>query len=76
MPRAFAARSGADIGIGVTGIAGPGGATLNKPVGRVYLALADGTGTEVRELNLMGDRERVRWFASQHALVMLRQRLV
>ena len=69
-------RTGADIGIGVTGIAGPGGATLNKPVGRVYLALSDATGTEVRELNLMGDRERVRWFASQHALVMLRQRLV
>ena len=69
-------RTGADLGIGVTGIAGPGGATLNKPVGRVYLALADGTGTEVRELNLAGDRERVRWFASQHALVMLRQRLV
>ncbi len=69
-------RTGADIGIGVTGIAGPGGATLNKPVGRVYLALCDVAGTETRELNLMGDRERVRWFASQHALVMLRQRLV
>jgi nicotinamide-nucleotide amidase len=69
-------RTGADIGIGVTGIAGPGGATLHKPVGRVYLALSDATRTEVRELNLMGDRERVRWFASQHALVMLRQRLV
>ena len=70
------ARTGADLGISVTGIAGPGGATLNKPVGRVYIALADGMGTEVRELNLMGDRERVRWFTSQHALVMLRQRLV
>ncbi len=68
-------RTAADIGIGVTGIAGPGGATLNKPVGRVYLALSDAAGTEVREFNLMGDRERVRWFASQHALVMLRQRL-
>ena len=69
-------RTGADIGIGVTGIAGPGGATLNKPVGRIYLALCDVAGTDVRELNLIGDRERVRWFASQHALVMLRQRLV
>ena len=69
-------RASADVGIGVTGIAGPGGATPDKPVGRVYLALADAAGTEVRELNLMGDRERIRWFASQHALVMLRQRLV
>lgn len=70
------ARIGADIAIGVTGIAGPGGATLNKPVGRVYIALADGNTTEVRELNLNGDRERIRWFAAQHALVMLRQKLM
>lgn len=69
-------RIGADLAIGVTGIAGPGGATLNKPVGRVYIALADAAGTDVREFNLMGDRERVRWIASQHALVMLRQLLV
>ena len=68
-------RTGADIGIGVTGIAGPGGAMADKPVGRVYLALSDGQTTNVRELNLMGDRERVRWFASQHALVMLREYL-
>ncbi|HEY9137303.1 MAG TPA: CinA family protein, partial [Terriglobus sp.] len=58
-----------------TGIAGPGGATLNKPVGRVYIALASADGTEVRELNLSGDRDRIRWFASQYALVMLRQKL-
>ena len=69
-------RIGADLAIGVTGIAGPGGATLNKPVGRVYIALADAAGTDVREFNLVGDRERVRWIASQHALVMLRQLLV
>jgi nicotinamide-nucleotide amidase len=69
-------RTGADLGIGVTGIAGPGGATLNKPVGRVYLALADANGTETLELNLMGDRERVRWFTSQHALSLLRHKLL
>ncbi len=68
-------RTGADLGIGVTGIAGPGGATPHKPVGRVYISLASETQTDVREFNLLGDRERVRWFASQHALVMLRQRL-
>ncbi len=69
------ARIGSDLAIGVTGIAGPGGATLNKPVGRVYIALASPEGTEVRELNLSGDRERIRWFASQYALVMLREKL-
>ncbi len=69
------ARTGADLGIGVTGIAGPGGATPTKPVGRVYLALADGAGTRTSELDLFGDRERIRWFASQHALVLLRQNL-
>ncbi len=67
------ARTGADLAIGVTGIAGPGGATAAKPVGRVYIALASPEGATVREFTLMGDRERVRWFASQHALVMLRQ---
>ncbi len=69
-------RTGADLALGVTGIAGPGGATLNKPVGRVYIALADANSTEVLELDLNGDRERIRWFASQHALVMLRQKLI
>lgn len=69
------ARIGSDLAIGVTGIAGPGGATLNKPVGRVYIALASADGTEVLELNLNGDRDRIRWFASQYALVMLRQKL-
>lgn len=76
MAEGIRARTGSDLAIGVTGIAGPGGATLNKPVGRVYIALADAHRTEVREFNLMGDRERIRWFASQHALVMLRQHLL
>lgn len=76
MAEGIRTRIGSDLAIGVTGIAGPGGATLNKPVGRVYIALADANGTEVRELNLSGDRERVRWFSSQYALVMLRQKLL
>jgi nicotinamide-nucleotide amidase len=76
MAEGIRTRTGADLGLGITGIAGPGGATLNKPVGRVYLALAAADGTSVQELNLSGDRERIRWFSSQHALVMLRQRLL
>ena len=69
-------RTGADIGIGITGIAGPGGATLNKPVGRVYIALSREHETVAHELNLNGDRERIRWFASQHALSLLRHMLM
>ena len=69
------ARTGADLGLGVTGIAGPGGGTPLKPVGRVYLALSSADGTLTLEVNLSGDRERIRWFASQHALVLLRRRL-
>jgi len=69
-------RTGAALGIGITGIAGPGGATLNKPVGRVYVGLADGISGEVKQLDLTGDRERVRWFAAQHALDMLRHKLM
>ena len=68
-------RTGADIGVGITGVAGPGGATATKPVGRVYLAISDEHSTESLELNLLGDRERIRWFSTQHALVELRKRL-
>ncbi len=68
-------RTGADIGIGITGIAGPGGATATKPVGRVYLAICDEHDTASLELNLLGDRDRIRWFSTQHALVELRKRL-
>jgi nicotinamide-nucleotide amidase len=67
-------RTGSDLGLGVTGIAGPGGGTEAKPVGLVYLALATPYTTHTLRINLNGDRERIRWFASQYALVLLRQR--
>ena len=73
-------RTAADIGIGITGLAGPGGGPLGpdekRPVGMVLIGLADKDGTTVKELHLQGDRERVRWWASQHALEMLRRRLL
>ena len=66
-------RTGASIGLGVTGIAGPGGGTPEKPVGLVYLALkADGTSRE-RRLQLPGDRDRIRMFAAQAAMDMARR---
>ncbi len=65
-------RTGADLGVGITGIAGPNGGTGDKPVGLVYIALSSGADTVAHQFHLSGDRERIRWFASQHALVLLR----
>jgi nicotinamide-nucleotide amidase len=69
-------RAEADFGIGVTGVAGPGGGTVEKPVGLVYIALADEAHTQHRKLLLPGDRHLVRWRASQAALDLLRRRLI
>ncbi len=70
------ARCGSTYGIGVTGIAGPAGGTAEKPVGLVYHAVADGKNSEVVERKFLGDRERVRAWAAQQALDMLRRRLM
>jgi nicotinamide-nucleotide amidase len=63
-------------GIGITGVAGPTGGTEQKPVGLVYVALAGEEGTQVVERNFPGDRKRVRWYASQQALEMVRRALL
>ena len=52
----------------VTGIAGPGGGSEEKPVGLVYIALADDAHTEHRKIIIPGDRNLIRWRASQAAL--------
>ncbi len=69
------ARCGSTLGIGVTGVAGPNGGTADKPVGLVFHALASEGGTEVIERKFPGDRKRIRWFASQQALDMVRRKL-
>ena len=69
-------RMGASIGIGVTGVAGPSGGSPEKPVGLVHLALAMGDQVEHRECRFSGDRERIRFWASQTALDMVRRRLL
>ena len=69
-------RTGATIGLGVTGVAGPNGGTEKKPVGRVYIALSDGQKTEVLEHTFRGSRERIRQWASTQALDLIRRRLM
>jgi len=66
----------ADIGVGVTGIAGPGGGTEEKPVGLVYVAVANGHKQDVVQRRFFGDRERVRRWTSQLALDMVRKMLM
>ena len=74
-------RTGASVGVATTGLAGPTGASSGpdqgKPVGLVYIAVAGlGTQTEVRELKLTGDRERIRLWTTQHALELVRRLLL
>lgn len=64
---------GADWGLAVTGIAGPGGGTPDKPVGLVHVGVSGPAGTSTRELRLHGDRERVRQRATTIALHLLRE---
>ncbi len=65
-----------DIGISITGIAGPVGATEKKKVGLVYMALADGKKTLTQKHQLFGDRQLIRLRATRRALNMLRMYLI
>jgi nicotinamide-nucleotide amidase len=65
-------RLGAGVAVAVTGVAGPGGATPEKPVGRVYLHAASPGGSLARTLDLPGEREQVRARATVTALHLLR----
>jgi nicotinamide-nucleotide amidase len=76
MAKGIRKRAGTDFGLSVTGIAGPGGGSEDKPVGLVYIALADDVQTKSRKLQIPGDRQLVRWRASQAALDLLRRRLI
>ena len=69
-------RSKVDIGVGVTGIAGPGGGTPEKPVGMVCIATSSDTGPRVRTFRFVGGREMVKFQASQAALDMVRRMLL
>jgi nicotinamide-nucleotide amidase len=73
-----AARFGAALGIGITGIAGPGGGTPDKPVGTVCVCIADGSGSVLieRAVRLPGDRAAVRERTTTLAMHLLRRALL
>jgi len=76
MAEGIRARAGTDIGVGITGIAGPDGGTPEKPVGTVFFAISkrDGSSVEKKRL-LVGDRAVIRRTAAVHALELLRRTL-
>jgi nicotinamide-nucleotide amidase len=73
MAEGVRARSGADLGVGVTGIAGPTGGTTDKPVGTTAIAVATAGGTTVRTFRFHGERGLVKFQASQAALDLVRR---
>lgn len=68
-------KAGTDLGVGVTGIAGPTGGTEAKPVGTVYIALADRKKTTCRLFHFRGERRRVKEISARWVLEMLRRYL-
>lgn len=75
MARGIVNQSGADIGISITGIAGPEGGTESKPVGLVYIGLAEGDFCETKELRFVGDRNAIRLLSAKSALDLARRHL-
>ncbi len=69
-------RSGASLALSTTGIAGPDGGTPEKPVGLVWMGLADETGSQSVEFRLFGSRENIQFRASQAALELLRRHVL
>ena len=76
MARGMRKKSGADISISVTGIAGPGGGSDDKPVGTVYIGLADRNETAVRHFLFSGNRHEIQRLTTQTALDIVRRYLL
>ena len=69
-------RSSADIGLSVTGIAGPDGGSIEKPVGTVYIGIAAEDGNWVSKFTFTGDREQIREMSAQTGLDLVRKYLL
>lgn len=69
-------RAGVDLGIGITGIAGPEGGSPEKPVGLVYIGLSDADKAMTKELRFVGGRESIRMLTAKSALDWLRRYLI
>ncbi|MEW5806652.1 MAG: competence/damage-inducible protein A [Acidobacteriota bacterium] len=65
-----------DLAISITGIAGPEGGTIDKPVGLIFIGIADKNGIQVEQRTFLGDRQIIRKLAVQTALDLLRRRLL
>lgn len=76
MARGIRENAKTDIGISITGIAGPSGGTPTKPVGLVYIGIATPEGVTVKGYNFPGTREEIRFATSQRALDLLRRYLI
>ncbi len=72
-------RTSASVALSITGLAGPSGGSPgpdeSKPIGLVYIALSTETSTTSTEIHLQGDRDRIRWWSTQHALKLLHHHL-
>lgn len=76
MAKGMRERASTDYAIAVTGVAGPGGGTDEKPVGTVFIGYADGRRTKSIRMTLPGDRYLIRWRSSQAALEYLRRQII
>jgi len=68
-------RTGSAYALSITGVAGPDGGSESKPVGTVYIAIADDAGVYTEHRRFLGDRQRIRTFTVQMALDLLRRRI-
>ncbi len=75
MAKGMREKADTDYAISITGIAGPGGGTEEKPVGTVYVGFADENEVKSIKITLPGDRFLIRWRSSQFALNLLRRKL-
>jgi nicotinamide-nucleotide amidase len=76
MAEGIRARTGAEVGVGITGIAGPGGGTAEKPVGTVVIAVVTPEDVRVRTFQFIGSRDMVKFQSTQAAMNMLRLMLL